>query len=131
MGRTTLVLIMLVAFAGCSRLTPGDPGLTGGYPLTGQTTKTASGTQVSFTDGLGFTCSGPFAASPRQKTVTAKITCGDGRSGIAVVQLGAGGAPLTAVLKLERGGEEKAVFGPSVSFPAEAAGRDAPSRNVR
>ncbi len=135
MGRTILVLILLVTLVSCSRLAPGDPGLSAGYPLTGQTIETASGQQVSFSDGLGFTCSGPFAASSRQETVTVRITCGDGRSGIAVVQLAAGGKPLSAVLKLGRGAEEKAVFGQSVSFPGDSADRSrargTPSRAAR
>ncbi len=123
MGRTPLVLVLLVTLAGCSRIAPSDPGLHAGYPLTGQTAKTASGLQVSFSDGLGFTCSGPFAVPAGQKTVTARITCADGRDGIAVIELAAGGKPKTAVLKLGPGDEETAVFGTSVSFPAEAADR--------
>ena len=72
--------------------------------------------QVSFSDGLGFSCSGPFNRRAGETKVTSVIACADGRGGVAVVELASGGKPKVAVLKFRGGTEERAVFKPSVSF---------------
>ena len=79
--------------------------------------------QVSFSDGLGFSCTGPFNRGAETTKVTSPIMCADGRGGVAVTELASGGKPKVAVLKFPGGKEERAVFKPSVSFQGGAAPR--------
>ena len=116
MGRTLLIVMVAIAIAGCSRLTPRDAGIGGGNPLTGQIVTTSAGKQLTVSDGLGFNCNGPVTVPAKQNSVTASVTCADGRSGIAVIELADGSTPKTATLKLGTGFEEIVVFKQSVSF---------------
>lgn len=118
MGCRVLVLAAALALAGCARVSQPEPQqLSTGFPLSGQISRTASGQmQVSFSDGLGFSCLGPFKRQADKTKVTSPIMCADGRGGVAVTELASGGKPKVAVLRFPGGREERAVFKPSVSF---------------
>lgn len=136
-ARIAFCLLALLALAGCgSYTTSAAVRLTDGQTLVGSTTAAATGGVFSATGSLGLACRGTYDPFDRSPTITAPVTCNDGRVGIIRVTRTADGLSGGGTVQLSDGSTGVVGFGslastvlnippPAVASPANSQSRPA------
>jgi hypothetical protein len=101
-----------VALAGCSVTQPLAVITKNGQILRGTTTADLSGGSFQASDGK-LTCSGSYDPTTGSITLNVKVTCNDGRTGIAMVTRERGLQSGSGRVRLSDGSEADLVFGPA------------------
>ncbi|MDJ0631077.1 MAG: hypothetical protein QNJ44_22660 [Rhodobacter sp.] len=107
----------VAALAGCSASWPVN-GELGGDPVTGTATAAVSGGSFRVQNARGLVCAGTYDAYSAEITITAPVTCSDGRKGRAVISRKTNLLAGTGIVRLDDGTEGRFVFG-DLSFAKE------------
>lgn len=111
---TFCAVASLLLHAGCSITQPVAVITTDGQVLRGSTTASMSGGTFEATNGR-LTCAGTYDAFSQSVTLTAKVTCNDGRTGFVIATREAGLQSGAGRIRLSDGSEADFVFGKAAS----------------
>lgn len=110
-----------LALAGCSMSLP-VTGEIGGERAQGQAAASFSGTGTFYVlTTAGLRCDGTYDALSMEATITAPVTCSDGRTGNLIITRAPDRVSGTVIGRLSDGTEASFVFG-NLSFGQDASG---------
>lgn len=89
-----------------------------GVPAQGTAAADLGGGRFSVSNTRGLNCSGTYDALDSNVTITAPITCNDGRTGNAIISRKSNMVSGTVIVRLNDGAEGRFVFG-DLSFSQE------------
>ena len=122
-----LLAAAVIALAACGSLSVPVTGEIGTQPAQGQATAKFSGEGTFWVmTTRGLRCEGIYDSITTQPTITAPITCNDGRSGTAIITRTLDMLSGTVIARLDDGTEGRFVFG-NLSFD-QAFARTIPAR---
>jgi L,D-peptidoglycan transpeptidase YkuD (ErfK/YbiS/YcfS/YnhG family) len=104
-------IALAVALSGCSVTQPVAVVSKTGI-MRGSATASMSGGQFQVADEHG-TCGGTYDPMSGAETISAKVTCSDGRRGIAIITREGDGQSGHGNVRLDDGTEASLIFGPA------------------